>query len=136
MKTRIYSPEPNKPFRSLRLIGGDCLEKAGLVIPHDGYAIIDRSIPPRVGDLVHCNDAFATINGYIKQVKEFQGDTVIVGTAYEDESKDFTFEAAEIYGVVTEVFCRLWSKQVYCREPQQGDVPKGVTEDAYNKRSD
>jgi len=116
MKTMIYKKEDRKPCREMRSICGECLEKAGLHIPHGGYAIIDCSIYPEVGDLVHCNNALVTINGYIKQVKEFKGDTVIVGTAYMDESKDFIFPASEIYGVVTEVFCKLWSKQVYCRD--------------------
>lgn len=120
MKTDIYKMKPNEPARRLRSIYGDCLEKAGLNIPHGGYAIIDCSITPKIGDLVHCNNALATINGFIKQVKEIKGDTVIVGTAYMDDNKDFTFEASEIYGVVTEAFCRLWNKQVYCRNTEKG----------------
>jgi hypothetical protein len=118
LKTRIYTKEDSKIFRKMRTIYGDCLEKVGLKIPHEGYAIIDCSITPKVGDIVHCNNSLGTVNGFIKQVKEFKGDTVIVGTAYIDESKDFTFEASEIYGVVTEVFCKLWKKQVYCRDSQ------------------
>ena len=122
MKTNIYGVEPNKPARSLRSICGECLEKAGLNIPYGGYAIIDCSITPQIGDLVHCNDALCTINGFIKQVKEIKGDTVIVGTAYMDDRKDYTFEASEIYGVVTEAFCKLWHKQVYCRNIEKGGV--------------
>lgn len=116
MKTEIYKPKPGKPARSCRSIVGDCLEKAGLKIPHGGRAIIDCSITPKIGDLVHCNNKICTINGFIKQVREFNGETVIVGTAYMDEKRDYTFEASEIYGVVTEVFCELWNKQVYCRK--------------------
>lgn len=115
MKTIIYTPKEGKPSRCLKSIHGDCLERVGLVIPCKGRAIIDRSIKPKVGDLVHCNNRIITISGFIKQVKEFKGDTVIVGTAYMDESKDFTFEASEIYGVVTEVFCKATGKQVYLR---------------------
>ena len=116
MKTNIYVATPNKPSRSLYTIRGDCLERAGLKIPYGGYAIIDCSIVPEVGDFVHCNNAYGSISGFIKQIKEFKGETVIVGTSYIDESKDFTFEASEIYGVVTEVFCKLWNKQIYCRD--------------------
>lgn len=112
MKTEIYTPN-KRQARRLESICGDCLEKAGLHIPHGGYAIIDCSISPKVGDLVHCDNRFGTIHGFIKQVKGFRGETVIVGTAYEDESKDYTFEASVIYGVVTEAFCKLWGKQVY-----------------------
>lgn len=123
MKTRIYKPEPNKPTRRLHSIRGDCLERVGLKIPHGANAIIDRSITPEVGDLVHCDNELGTIHGFIKQVKEIRGDTVIVGTAYIDESKDFTFEAYSIFGVVTEAFCKLWGKQVYCRDTQMKGEP-------------
>ena len=117
MKTDIYTPNKNKGMpRTLENIYGDCLEKAGLKIPHGGYAIIDCSIAPRIGDLVHCDNEIGTIHGFIKQVKEFRGDTVVVGTAYEDASRDYTFEASTIYGVVTEVFCKLWRKRIYCRD--------------------
>lgn len=114
MKTRIYTPNRGQ-VRQLKSIKGDCLEKAGLRIPHGGWAIIDCSISPTVGDLVYCDNEFGTIHGFIKQVKEFRENTVIVGTAYEDESKDYTFEASVIYGVVTEAFCKLFGRQVYNR---------------------
>ena len=120
MKTRIYTPSDRKTARTLEVIYGDCLEKAGLNIPHKAYAIIDCSIAPKVGDLVHCNNSHGTVSGFIKQVKEFRGDTVIVGTAYADESRDFTFEASEIYGVVTEAFCKVGGNQVYCRSTEKG----------------
>lgn len=121
MKTRIYTPSDNhKGARSLHHIRGDCLERAGLRIPHGALAIIDCSITPQIGDLVHCDNEFGTIHGYIKQVKEFRGETIIVGTAYEDESRDYTFEASVIYGVLTEAFCGLWRKQVYCRQTEKG----------------
>lgn len=116
MITRIYTPDGRRTPRTLHRINGDCLEKAGLHMPHGAYAIVDCSISPKVGDLVHCDNHLGTIHGFIKQVKEFRGDTVIVGTQYEDESRDYTFEASVIYGVVTEAFCKLWCKQVYCRD--------------------
>lgn len=116
METRIYVPSEKRPPRKMHYIKGDCLEKAGLKIPHGANAIIDCSITPRVGDLVHCDNEIGTISGFIKQVKEFRGDTVIVGTAYEDESRNFTFEASVIFGVLTEAYCKVWGKQVYCRD--------------------
>ena len=118
MINRIYTPDEKRPPRKMRHIHGDCLEKAGLHIPNGAYAIVDCSISPKVGDLVHCDNYLGTIHGFIKQVKEFRGDTVIVGTLYEDESRDYTFEASVIYGVVTEAFCKLWGKQVYCRDSE------------------
>ena len=120
MTTRIYTPQPNKPSRTLHSIYGDCLEKARLYIPNEGQAIIDCSISPKVGDLVYCDNSFGTIHGFIKQVKEIKDDVIIVGTAYADESRDFTFEASVIYGVVTEVFDRVFGKQVYCRQTEKG----------------
>jgi hypothetical protein len=69
----------------------------------------------KVGDFVHCNKIAGSISSYIKQVKEINGDSVIVGTAYLDSSKDFTFEAAEILGVVTEVYDAMWKDRVYKR---------------------
>lgn len=120
MKTEIYTPNETRPPRRLAPIVGECLERAGLRIPSGANAIIDCSIVPKVGDLVHCDNRFGTIHGFIKQVKEFKGDTVIVGTAYEDESRDYTFEAFVIYGVVTEVFDKLFGKRVYYRPTEKG----------------
>ena len=119
MKTRIWTPSNKGYSRCLKSISGDCLEEAGLRIPHGGRAIIDCSIEPRIGDLVWCDNEFGTVHGFIKQVKEFDGETVIVGTAYKDKSKDYTFRASEIYGVVTEAFCRFKESQVYCRKTEK-----------------
>lgn len=120
MKTEIYTPSAKRQARKLVSIAGDCLEMAGLRIPRGANAIVDCSITPKVGDLVHCDNCFGTIQGYIKQVKEFRGETVIVGTAYEDESRDYIFEASVIYGVVTEAFDKLFGKCVYCRQTEKG----------------
>ena len=64
-------------------------------------------------------DWLGTCHGFIKQIKEFGDDYVIVGTSYLDESKDFTFEAYTIYGVITEAFDKLSGKRVYCRDETQ-----------------
>lgn len=117
MTTRIYTPKDKKKggARCLEYIVGDCLENAGLVIPHGGIAIIDCSCEVRVGDLVRCDNAFGTIHGFIKQVKEI-GDTIIVETNYIDPDRNFSFEASVIYGVVTEVFDKFNGTQIYRRE--------------------
>lgn len=39
-----------------------------------------------------------------KASKRIEGDSVIVGTAYLDSSRDFEFEAGEIMGVVVETY--------------------------------
>lgn len=100
----VHWCEPRKPRHEwqLELIGGDCLEEIG--IPNKGRAVINRTIKPRVGDLVHCNTEFCTINGYIKQVKSFDGEQMIVGTRYRDHSRNFEFYVFEFYGVVEMVF--------------------------------
>lgn len=99
----------------LEKIYGDCLEKAGLYIPNQGYAIIDKNAEIKIGDLVHCSKVSGQIGGYIKQVKEL-GEKVIVGTNYLDESRNFYFEAAEIFGVVKEVYCQFSRKRVFVRD--------------------
>ena len=99
-----------------RPITGDCLERAGLHIPDGGYAIIRSGLDIRVGDLVHCNRVAGAISTMVKQVKSITSDSIIVGTAYVDTCRDFTFEAAEIYGVVTEVFDKVWGERVYVRK--------------------
>jgi len=116
MKTDIYTPNERRQAREMRPIHGECLERAGLRIPNKAYAIIDCSITPKVGDLVHCDNEIGTIHGYIKQVKAIEGETVIVGTAYENECRDYTFAASVIYGVVTEAFDKLFGNRVYCRD--------------------
>ena len=95
--------DKKKRFR-LHQIYGDCLEKVGVKNKGGGYAIIDRCATPKVGDLVHCKKVADTLNSYIKQVKEINGDSIIVGTAYKDESRDYSFETAEIIGVVIETY--------------------------------
>lgn len=105
---------PKKRF-SLREIYGDCLERVGVKNKGGGFAIIDANATVRVGDLVHCSRVTGQIGGYIKQVKEINGDSVIVGTAYLDESRDFTFEAAEIYGTVIETYGKFDHYREYIR---------------------
>ena len=105
---------PKKRF-ALLPIHGNCLEKLGVFNEGGGYAVVDHNTPVRVGDIVHCGRVTGQIGGYMKQVKEINGDSIIVGTAYFDESKDFQFEAAEIYGVVIETYGKLWRFREYKR---------------------
>ncbi len=101
---KVHWCQPRLPKHEYQLesIGGICLEEVG--IPNKGKAVINRTIKPRVGDLVHCNTEFCTINGCIKQVKSFDGEQMIVGTRYLDHSKNFEFYCFEFYGVVEMVF--------------------------------
>lgn len=112
-KPRFKSHEYN-----LRSIKGKCLEGVG--IPDGGRAVINHTILPEVGDLVHCNDAWCTINGYIKQVKSFDGEQMVVGTKYLDSSKDFEFYCFEYYGVVEMVF-DMFGHIVYRRGDKESE---------------
>lgn len=114
-KTIIYKPQKGREW-VIEQIYGNCLERAGLHIPNKGIAIIHQGGKFKVGDLVHCTKMAGAQSSYIKQVKEINGDTVIVGTAYIDSTKDFSFEAGDIFGVVTEVYDALWKDRVYKRK--------------------
>lgn len=113
--TIFMSKRPPKQRFQLRQIYGNCLEKLGVRNIGGGYAIIDRNIRPKVGDIVHCAKGMANISSYLKQVKRIEGDSVIVGTAYYDETKDYEFEASEIYGVVIETYGGYQAYREYVR---------------------
>lgn len=106
--------EHSRSEQTLKSIYGDCLEGAGIIIPHRGMAVVDHTIRPEVGDIVICRKHRAANSAYCKQVKSI-GETVVVGTCYLDKSKDFTFEAEAICGVVVQVFDCLCGKTVYKR---------------------
>lgn len=96
-----FAKKPKHEYE-LRSITGNCLEGVG--VPSSGRMLVNRKIKPKVGDLVWCNNAFCNINGFMKQVKSFDGDTMIVQTRYNDASRDFEFYVCEFYGVVEMVF--------------------------------
>lgn len=104
--TYIYHEKNKKKRFYIEQIYGDCLAKVGVRNVGGGYAIIDHNAKAKVGDLVHCARNCENISSYIKQVKRIEGDTYIVGTAYLDESKDFEFEASDIYGVLLKLMER------------------------------
>lgn len=93
--------EPKKRIQ-LKETTGICLEEVG--VPSSGKAVINRTIKPKVGDIVWCNNSFCALGGYMKQVKSFDGEEMIVQTRYKDHSKDFEFYVFEFYGVVEMVF--------------------------------
>ena len=113
--TTIYNePTKKKHEKVIESIYGECLEGAGLSIPRRALAVVDCTIRPNVGDLVICRKHPDALNGYCKQVKSL-GETVVVGTSYLDKSKDFTFEAAVIDGVVTMVFDAVFHTLIWER---------------------
>ena len=112
---KVHWCEPRLKEHEWNLIStaGICLEEVG--IPSKGRAVINSTIKPRVGDLVHCNNYMCSINGYIKQVKSFDGEEMVVTTRYKDHSKNFSFYVFEFYGVVEMVFDTM-GNIVYRRE--------------------
>lgn len=115
--TRIFTDKRKEAKRCFERVSGPCLEKLGLHFTNGtGYVILDTTVEPRIGDLVHCDDRFGTIHGFIKQIRDIKDGVYIVGTAYEDSSKDFAFEASVIYGVVTYVFDAINHNQLYERK--------------------
>lgn len=94
---------------------GDCLEAEGVIIPNGGYGVCMSGIPLKVGDLVICGKITGDCRPCCKRVIKIDGDGVIVGTAYKDESRDVVFKAAEIYSVVLGIYdCKtgapIWSR--------------------------
>ena len=97
MKTYISKAKDEHRRFEERRCTGDCLEAVG--VPPKCTVLIDRMIDFKVGDLVWCNKHAGAINSYIKQVFE-TGEQVLVGTRYADPTRDFSFVAEEILGVV------------------------------------
>lgn len=122
---KVHWCEPRLPKHewSLKSIQGICLEEIG--IPSKGKAVINHTIKPKVGDLVHCNNEFCTIDGFIKQVKSFDGEEMLVGTRYLDHSKNFDFYCFEFYGVVEMIF-DMFGDIVYRRATDEGMVKRGL----------
>lgn len=113
-------------------ICGDCLEDIGVVIPKGGIAVVDRTIFPRVGDLVICCRKVGSLNEYLKQVFSFDTQ-IIVGTRYTDKTRDFTFKAVEIRGVVRYIMDEnrkiIWESD---RLKEQGENNRGVISKSYD----
>ena len=107
--------KPKKQL-TLRSISGICLEEVG--VPSRGQAVINRTIKPKVGDLVHCNNEFCSLGVFIKQVQSFDGEQMVVGTRYKDHSKNYSFYCFEFYGVVEMIFDNM-GNLCYRRTPDE-----------------
>ena len=53
--------DPKRQYQ-LESTTGECLEEVG--IPNRGRAVINRTIKPKVGDIVWCDNQFGTISGF------------------------------------------------------------------------
>lgn len=96
-----FAKKPKHEYQ-IKSTSGNCLEEVG--VPGRGQAVINRTIKPKVGDLVWCNNELCTIGGFLKQVKSFDGEEMIVQTRYKDHSKNYSFYCFEFYGVVELLF--------------------------------
>lgn len=105
--------EKSKRFR-IKEVYGDCLQAVG-VKSYNSLAIIDGFTTPKIGDIVHCAPPGVNISSYLKQIKDIKDGVYIVGTAYLDSSRDYTFEAGEIYGVVIETYGKISGYREYVR---------------------
>ena len=111
--TFISCSDSPKHRHRIKHYNGTCLEKLGL--SGKGHAIIFQTAKIKVGDVVYCSRTAGQIGGYLKQVKEINGDSIIVGTACFDDAKNFQFEAAEIFGVVLETYDSFFGHREYKR---------------------
>lgn len=98
-------------------VKGDCLERLGILNRGGGYAIVDKTKKPKVGDVVHCLLGGGNVLSYIKQVKRIDESGVTVGTAYLDPSKDYEAIATEILGVVVETYGKQHRFREYAAQP-------------------
>lgn len=96
-----FAKKPKHEYQ-IKSTSDNCLEEVG--VPSRGQAVINRTIKPKVGDLVWCNNELCTIGGFLKQVKSFDGEEMMVQTRYIDHSKNYSFYCFEFYGVVEMVF--------------------------------
>lgn len=90
-------PQSYRRF-SVERFSGECLEKVG--IPSNGFAVFDRGCDIAPGDIVKCLKPNENIQAFMKLVLQVDDGAVTVGTCYKDPSKDFSFVAGEIIGVV------------------------------------
>lgn len=91
-------------MKFLKQCYGDCLEGIGIRNPH--WLVKDTEITPIVGDLVVCVKNKNFLDQYVKVVLSHDQETgkFTVGSRYADSSRDFTFVAEEILGVVILMF--------------------------------
>lgn len=110
--------EPKHEYQ-LQRAQGECLVGAGL--PEKSTLIINcTGVDPRPGDLVWVDNSIGTIHGFIKQVKSFENNQLLVTTNYEDPSRNFEFYATTYFGVVEFAFDIL-GDLCYKRKEQNND---------------
>ena len=115
MKAKIFKPgELDNKSTKLESVYGNCLKALNIDLTPGGWAVINRTLTIREGDLVRCTRMPGTLP-YIMKVQKVDDETVIVDSCYGNSQLDFSFEAAEIYGVVTHIFDKQSGTELYRR---------------------
>ncbi len=116
MKTKIYTPkELGGGITCLESLEGLHLEAAGISVPYGGWAVVNRKLPIQEGDFVQCSRMTYSYTPYILQVKQVTEEAIIVGSAFKDSAIDYSFEPAEVFGVITHIFCKRFRNELYKR---------------------
>lgn len=114
MKTKIFKPsELDSKSTKLESVYGNCLKALNIDLIHGGWAVINRTLAMREGDLVQCTRMPGTLP-YIMKVQKID-DKTVVDSCYGNSQLDFSFEAAEIYGVITHIFDKQSGTELYRR---------------------
>ena len=115
MKTKIFKPsELDNKSTKLESAYGNCLKALNIELPHGGWIVINRTLAIREYDLVRCTRMPGTLP-YIMKVQKIDDETIVVDSCYGNNQLDFSFEAAEIYGVVTHIFDKQSGIELYRR---------------------
>lgn len=115
MQTKILKPsELDGKTTKLESVYGNCLKALNIDLIHSGWVVINRTLAIREGDLVQCTRMPGTLP-YIMKVQKIYDETVVVDSCYGNNQLDFSFEAAEIYGVVTHIFDKQSGTELYRR---------------------
>lgn len=115
MQTKILKPsELDNKSTKLESVYGNCLKFLNIDLIHGGWVVINRTLAIREGDLVQCARMQGTLP-YIMKVQKIDDETIIADSCYGNSQQDFSFEAAEIYGVVTHIFDKQSGIELYRR---------------------
>lgn len=115
MQTKILKPsELDDKTTKLESVYGNHLKALNIDLIHGGWVVINRILATREGDLVQCTRMPGTLP-YIMKVQKIYDETVVVDSCYGNSQLDFSFEAAEIYGVVTHIFDKQSGTELYRR---------------------
>lgn len=93
---------------------GACQGRAG--IPDRCRIVYDKSIQPKIGDIVVCDTPYGSLIQQVKKLIGFENGKGIVSTQFADKSKDYQFKTPRIYGVLIKCLDQnedivIWERQ-------------------------